>query len=163
MDPTNNSDVRAAMSLPHPLPSRLWKSYPLPEVVWLKRVNRWILISQFYHISYSSSFSQYFGSLHQSDLVGSFHFPSPLSLCSFSFHLPFLPQQLPSFIMLVSISSLFLFLRLYSLFCFILFTPAQSIPQPSLPPQANSHSITFTSRSTRCLIRTSSFILLSFI
>lgn len=79
-------------------------------------------------------------------------FPFPLSFLSlfFSFRLPFFPQQLPSFIMLFSISSPFCSSGRIAYFCFIFFTPAQFIPQFSLPPQAISHSITFTSCSTKC-------------
>lgn len=54
-----------------------------------------------------------------------------------------------------------LLLRPYSLFCFIFFTPAQSVSQPSLSPQVISHSITFTSCSTKCFISTSAFIFIS--
>lgn len=87
---------------------RVWKDYQLPKVVWLNVDNLSIFFSQFYRISYSS-FSQCFGSLHQINIVGSFHFSFSLSLFFFSFlfHLPFLPHQLPSFIILVSISSPF--------------------------------------------------------
>ena len=54
-----------------------------------------------------------------------------------------------------------LLLRPYSLFCFIFFTPARSVSQPSLSPQVISHSITFTSCSTKCFISTSAFIFIS--
>ena len=72
-----------------------------------------------------------------------------------------LPQQMPSSITLFSISRPFCSSGLYSLFCFIFFAPAQSIPQLPVPPQAISHSITFTSCSTKCLISTSVVILIS--
>lgn len=55
--------------------------------------------SQFHHSPCSSSVSQYFYLLCQSDLVASFHFPFPLSKF-FQPNLPFLCKQLPSFIML---------------------------------------------------------------
>lgn len=109
----------------------------------------------------SSFISEYFGPLCQCDLADSFHFP--FSLFFFCVTPSARPQQLPSFITLFSISSPFCSSGLYSLFCFIFFAPAQSIPQLPLPPQAISHSITFTSCSTKCLISTSVVILISFL
>lgn len=109
VDQTNNADVRTLMSLPHPLP--VWEFGKVINCLrWyglMQSIFRYF-IAIFIIFSYSS-FSQYFGSLHQFDLVGSFHFSFPLSLFFFFFlfHLPFLPQQLPSFIILVSISSPF--------------------------------------------------------
>ena len=97
-------------------------------------------------------------SISEPTVRSSFHFPFPVSLC-FSCTQSALSSTAAAFFYHASpYQQPILLLRPYSLFCFIFQTPAQPNPQLSLPPRAITHSITFTSCPTKCLISTSAFI-----